>query len=136
MQTVALYNNRSCRFIYLATSTSIHILQFVDKLGAFSTLTEIKTDEPCICICSTSFGFIYGAETFHFVNFSDFSSSTQLAIDDCPSDYPVAALEISSNEYLLAFHSAFSLSIRFSKIIIQFFRLRRIRHVKWKKVET
>jgi len=95
----------SRRFIYLATSTSIHILQFVDKLGAFSTLTEIKTDEPCICICSTSFGFIYGADNFHFVNFGDFSSSTQMAIDDCPSDYPVAALEISANEYLLAFHN-------------------------------
>jgi len=29
----------------------------------------------------------------------------QLAVDNCPYDFPVAVVEISDNEFLLAFHS-------------------------------
>jgi hypothetical protein len=59
-----------------------------------------------MCICSTPLGFIYGADNFHFVRFDDgFSSKSQLMVDNCPYDIPVAAVEISDNEYLLAYHS-------------------------------
>lgn len=88
----------------MATTEAIHILNFVEKLGVFSPLHQIDTEEPCMCICSTSSGFIFGADSFYFVLFGDFSYKP-LNIDNCPSDFPIACLEINHNEYLLAFHS-------------------------------
>lgn len=60
-----------------------------------------------MCICSTSRGFIFGADNFHIVTFESNFSYVLLNIDNCPSDFPIAAIEISSDEYLLAFHSNF-----------------------------
>lgn len=60
-----------------------------------------------MCICSTPQGFIFGADNFYIVTFESNFSYTTLSIDNCPSDFPIAAIEISSNEYLLAFHSNF-----------------------------
>lgn len=59
-----------------------------------------------MCICSSPAGFIFGSDNFHFAKFADeFCMPSPLLIDNCPFDFPVAAIEISDNEFLLAFHS-------------------------------
>lgn len=68
-------------------------------------MKQIKTEEPCMCICSTPRGFIYGADNFHFVTFESNFSFLALSIDNCLSDFPIAIVEITTEEYLLAFHS-------------------------------
>ncbi|KAI1725391.1 CNH domain-containing protein [Ditylenchus destructor] len=96
----------SKRYVYLATTDAIHILEFVRKLGVFQPLNQvIKTEEPCMCICSTYNGLIFGADNFHLVTWESGFSCRQLSIDNCPSDFPVAAIEISPTEFLLAFHN-------------------------------
>lgn len=60
-----------------------------------------------MCICSTQRGFIFGADNFHFVTFESDFTCIPLLVDNCPYDFPVAAVEISADEYLLAFHSNF-----------------------------
>uniref|UniRef100_A0A915NA19 Kinesin-like protein n=1 Tax=Meloidogyne javanica TaxID=6303 RepID=A0A915NA19_MELJA len=99
-------HNRGKRFVYVATIDSIYILQYVVKLGVFSTIRQILTEEPPIAICSTQNGFIFGADNFRFLsNENNFGGDDmQLAVDNCPYDFPVAVVEISDNEFLLAFH--------------------------------
>lgn len=94
------------RFVYIATVDSIIILHFVAKLGVFSICKQIKTEEPCMCLCSTPTGFIFGADNFHFARFEDdFVMPSPLVVENCPFDFPVASIEICDNEFLLAFHS-------------------------------
>ncbi|KAL3095429.1 hypothetical protein niasHS_007528 [Heterodera schachtii] len=62
-------HHRDKRFVYIATIDEIIVLQYVAKLGFFSPVAQIKTEEPCTCICSASFGFVFGADNFHFARF-------------------------------------------------------------------
>ena len=96
------------RFVYLATIDGINILQYVSKLGVFHHIKKIQTDEPCMSICSMPNGFIFCSDNFYFTiyNQKTFSIASSLSIDNCPFDYPLAALEIATGqEYLLAFQS-------------------------------
>ncbi|CAK5078061.1 unnamed protein product [Meloidogyne enterolobii] len=122
-------HNRGKRFVYVATIDSIYILQYVVKLGVFSTIRQILTEEPPIAICSTQNGFIFGADNFRFLsNESNFGGDDmQLAVDNCPYDFPVAVVEISDNEFLLAFHN-------FGLFVNSKGKRTRSRNIEWEKV--
>ncbi|KAF7632113.1 hypothetical protein Mgra_00008489 [Meloidogyne graminicola] len=122
-------HNRSKRFVYVATIDSIYVLQYTTKLGVFSTLRQIKTEEPPITICSTLNGFIFGADNFRFVssenNFG--CDDLQLSVDNCPYDFPVSVIEISDNEFLLAFHN-------FGLFVDSKGKRTRNKNIEWEKV--
>uniref|UniRef100_A0A183CKT7 Phorbol-ester/DAG-type domain-containing protein n=1 Tax=Globodera pallida TaxID=36090 RepID=A0A183CKT7_GLOPA len=119
---------RDKRFVYIATIDEIIILHYVVKLGVFSPIKQIKTEEPCTCICSTSSGFIFGADNFHFARFEDnFTMPSPLVVENCPFDFPVAAVEISDNEFLLAFHN-------FGLFVNSQGKRTRNKNIEWEKV--
>uniref|UniRef100_A0A914HAE1 CNH domain-containing protein n=1 Tax=Globodera rostochiensis TaxID=31243 RepID=A0A914HAE1_GLORO len=121
-------HHRDKRFVYIATIDEIIILHYVVKLGVFSPIKQIKTEEPCTCICSTSSGFIFGADNFHFARFEDnFTMPSPLVVENCPFDFPVAAVEISDNEFLLAFHN-------FGLFVNSQGKRTRNKNIEWEKV--
>ncbi|KAL3081309.1 hypothetical protein niasHT_039786 [Heterodera trifolii] len=121
-------HHRDKRFVYIATIDEIVVLQYVAKLGFFSPVAQIKTEEPCTCICSASFGFVFGADNFHFARFDDnFAMPSPLVVENCPFDFPVAAVEISDNEFLLAFHN-------FGLFVNSQGKRSRSKNIEWEKV--
>lgn len=89
----------------MATVDAIHVLQFVEKLGIFSPMHRIPTAEPCMCLASVTNGFVFGADIFYYVDLTSSARAMPFNVDNCPSDFPVAVVEISADEVLIVFHS-------------------------------
>lgn len=89
----------------MATVDAIHVLQFVEKLGIFSPMHRIPTAEPCMCLASVTNGFVFGADIFYYVDLTSSARAMPFNVDNCPSDFPVAVVEISEDEVLIVFHS-------------------------------
>ncbi|TKR77395.1 hypothetical protein L596_018378 [Steinernema carpocapsae] len=96
--------NSNRRLVYAATTDTIFVLR-VNSGGGLSTLTEIKTQEPCVCLLPTATGFAFGADDFHIITIDSKFSKRAVRVDNCPSDYPIAALSISEDEILLVYYN-------------------------------
>uniref|UniRef100_A0A915DEA6 Phorbol-ester/DAG-type domain-containing protein n=1 Tax=Ditylenchus dipsaci TaxID=166011 RepID=A0A915DEA6_9BILA len=74
VQYTPISNIDNCTYIYLATADAIHILQFVQKLGVFSPVKQIKTDEPCRHVHLQHFYRLHvWADHFHIARFEEFT---------------------------------------------------------------
>ncbi|MFH4978242.1 hypothetical protein AB6A40_004951 [Gnathostoma spinigerum] len=92
------------RYLCVADPDKITLMQFNSRLNIFTTSTFIPTAEPATCLLSMPFGIVFGADSFYFVDL-DKLQPVALNIADCPNDWPLGAVAVSSNEMLLAFQN-------------------------------
>ncbi|XP_076331599.1 citron Rho-interacting kinase-like isoform X2 [Tachypleus tridentatus] len=98
-----------------ATSSTVFLLKWNVGLHTFCLRKEIKTAEPCSCIHFTTNSVIFGAEKFFELDLKDHSVEEFLDVSDTSlaflaygasqlRSFPVAILQVASEECLLCFH--------------------------------
>ncbi|VDM51052.1 unnamed protein product [Toxocara canis] len=101
---------KNTRYMCVADPEKVHILHFNARLGIFTPYKSISTCEPATCLLTIGSGIVFGADQFYYVDMETVTSRP-IVVPGCPSDYPLAAVAISDNEVLLAYHSKYLLEL-------------------------
>uniref|UniRef100_F1KQX6 Citron Rho-interacting kinase n=1 Tax=Ascaris suum TaxID=6253 RepID=F1KQX6_ASCSU len=102
--TVHVNKLNDTRYLCVADPDKINILHFNSRLGVFTPYKSIATSEPATCLLSVADGIAFGADQFYFVDMKTVTARV-IVVPGCPSDYPLAAVFISDEELLLAYHN-------------------------------
>lgn len=91
------------RYLYVATTEGITVLHYMPKKDMFVPTAEIKLEVPAMCIISCKGGFVFGSDTFYYVEAGQWNPCSFRV--DWPPDLPIGVVKITEDEILVVNHS-------------------------------